>query len=121
MLLVTGVCSCMHVALAVEGLDWLVVVEPSRRPPPPLRGAPSLGVRDVSLCLCPLCQPENILLSDPTEEALIKIADFGFAKVDKGNARALQTACGTPGYGTRIHCSAPRSPGEAVRVPARQP
>lgn len=43
-------------------------------------------------------KPENILLSDPTEEALIKIADFGFAKVDKGNARALQTACGTPGY-----------------------
>ena len=42
-------------------------------------------------------QPENILLSDPSDDALIKIADFGFANVDRNNGHTLSTACGTPG------------------------
>lgn len=40
-------------------------------------------------------KPENVLLSDKTDNAKIKIADFGFArKVREG----CITACGTPGY-----------------------
>lgn len=43
-------------------------------------------------------KPENILLANPADDAPLKIADFGFAKFDLGNARNLSTACGTPGY-----------------------
>lgn len=43
-------------------------------------------------------KPENILLANDSDDAPIKIADFGFAKFDKGNAHQLSTACGTPGY-----------------------
>lgn len=47
-------------------------------------------------------KPENILLSDDTEDATIKIADFGFAKkvdvVTGDDGATLSTACGTPGY-----------------------
>lgn len=40
-------------------------------------------------------KPENILLKDKTDDAAIKIADFGFARYVKEGCR---TACGTPGY-----------------------
>jgi calcium/calmodulin-dependent protein kinase I len=40
-------------------------------------------------------KPENILLTDDTDNATIKIADFGFARPV---AAGLNTACGTPGY-----------------------
>jgi len=40
-------------------------------------------------------KPENILLTDDTDQAQIKIADFGFARPVGGG---LGTACGTPGY-----------------------
>jgi len=40
-------------------------------------------------------KPENILLTDDTDNATIKIADFGFARPV---VRGLSTACGTPGY-----------------------
>jgi calcium/calmodulin-dependent protein kinase I len=40
-------------------------------------------------------KPENILLTDDTDNATIKIADFGFARPV---AAGLSTACGTPGY-----------------------
>lgn len=43
-------------------------------------------------------KPENILLANPSPDAPLKIADFGFAKFDHGHARQLGTACGTPGY-----------------------
>lgn len=44
-------------------------------------------------------KPENILLADDTDDAVVKIADFGFAKQsDEGTDFALETACGTPGY-----------------------
>ncbi|KAF0688102.1 Aste57867_20263 [Aphanomyces stellatus] len=43
-------------------------------------------------------KPENLLLTSKTDDASIKLADFGFAtradKYDEG----LKTACGTPGY-----------------------
>lgn len=43
-------------------------------------------------------QPENILLVDETDEAPIKIADFGFAKVgDTQSVNCFRTACGSPG------------------------
>ncbi len=60
-------------------------------------------------------KPENILLSDPTEDALIKIADFGFAKMDRGNAHALQTACGTPGC-VGVCCCCCRPTAQRLRV-----
>ncbi|OQR99104.1 calcium/calmodulin-dependent protein kinase [Achlya hypogyna] len=41
-------------------------------------------------------KPENLLLTSKSDDAFIKIADFGFAKQDM-NA-SLTTACGTPGY-----------------------
>jgi len=40
-------------------------------------------------------KPENILLKDKTDDAAIKIADFGFARYVK---EGCKTACGTPGY-----------------------
>ena len=40
-------------------------------------------------------KPENILLKDKSDDAAIKIADFGFARFVKEGCR---TACGTPGY-----------------------
>merc|ERR1719198_2157866 len=42
-------------------------------------------------------KPENLLYSDPTDEAIIKVADFGLARmVSAGDI--MKTACGTPGY-----------------------
>jgi len=42
-------------------------------------------------------KPENILYSDPSENAAIRVADFGLARVVSGN-EMMKTACGTPGY-----------------------
>lgn len=42
-------------------------------------------------------KPENLLLSDDSENAVVKIADFGLSKIMDAQA-VLQTACGTPGY-----------------------
>jgi len=42
-------------------------------------------------------KPENLLLRSETDDASIKIADFGFAKVVK-KPQSLTTQCGTPGY-----------------------
>jgi len=41
-------------------------------------------------------KPENLLLSSAEDDASIKIADFGFARLLRGNT--LTTQCGTPGY-----------------------
>ncbi|CAE7531375.1 cmk-1 [Symbiodinium sp. KB8] len=44
-------------------------------------------------------KPENILLTDDSPDAQIKIADFGFAKIeDPNNPNSFSTGCGTPGY-----------------------
>jgi len=45
-------------------------------------------------------KPENLLFADESEEALVKIADFGFAVMSKkGNGRRrMRTAIGTQGY-----------------------
>jgi len=40
-------------------------------------------------------KPENILLKDATEDSVVKLADFGFARPVGDGCR---TACGTPGY-----------------------
>ncbi|KAL4130230.1 hypothetical protein PRIC2_006236 [Phytophthora ramorum] len=42
-------------------------------------------------------KPENLLYQSTDENAEIKIADFGLAKLIKGDS-LMQTACGTPGY-----------------------
>lgn len=42
-------------------------------------------------------KPENLLYQSTAEDAEIKIADFGLAKLIKGDS-LMQTACGTPGY-----------------------
>jgi calcium/calmodulin-dependent protein kinase I len=42
-------------------------------------------------------KPENLLLSDSTNNAHIKIADFGLSRMMDASA-IMQTACGTPGY-----------------------
>mmetsp|Transcript_71732 Transcript_71732/g.202891 ORF Transcript_71732/g.202891 Transcript_71732/m.202891 type:complete len:121 (-) Transcript_71732:25-387(-) len=45
-------------------------------------------------------KPENLLLTSKTDDADIKVADFGFAKHVAGADadHALDTQCGTPGY-----------------------
>ena len=42
-------------------------------------------------------KPENLLYSDRTDAATIKIADFGLAKLIR-DSDVMATACGTPGY-----------------------
>lgn len=42
-------------------------------------------------------KPENLLYSDTTDDAVVKLADFGLAKVCKEEP-FMKTACGTPGY-----------------------
>lgn len=42
-------------------------------------------------------KPENLLYASTDEDADIKIADFGLAKLLKDDS-TMQTACGTPGY-----------------------
>lgn len=41
-------------------------------------------------------KPENLLLTSKSDDANLKIADFGFAIQENGNF--LSTQCGTPGY-----------------------
>lgn len=42
-------------------------------------------------------KPENLLYADATDTAIVKLADFGLAKMIKDN-EFMTTACGTPGY-----------------------
>ena len=45
-------------------------------------------------------KPENLLYADKSDESMVKITDFGLAKLtDAGMGdNSMQTACGTPGY-----------------------
>jgi len=46
-------------------------------------------------------KPENLLLKDTTDEAVVKITDFGLSKIFADSAEGevvMKTACGTPGY-----------------------
>ena len=43
-------------------------------------------------------KPENLLLTSRSDDASIKLADFGFAKKIEFDGEGLSTACGTPGY-----------------------
>jgi len=61
-------------------------------------------------------QPENLLFSDPSEDARIMITDFGLSKLmnEDDPAHNLKTACGTPGYvgtGTRRESEIAAAPG----------
>ena len=49
----------------------------------------------IILCFC-VSQPENLLFTDPSGTAKIKLTDFGFAKEVKG--LSLSTPCYTPYY-----------------------
>jgi len=42
-------------------------------------------------------KPENLLYSSPADDAVIKVADFGLARMVSGTDM-MKTACGTPGY-----------------------
>jgi calcium/calmodulin-dependent protein kinase I len=42
-------------------------------------------------------KPENLLLSSPDDDATVKVADFGLAKMLTKDTQ-MSTACGTPGY-----------------------
>ena len=42
-------------------------------------------------------KPENILYANDKDDAPIKVADFGLARVVSGK-EMMKTACGTPGY-----------------------
>jgi serine/threonine protein kinase len=54
-------------------------------------------------------QPENILLSDSTDHAVLKLCDFGFAKLLKNPTDCLHTRCGSPGCVPSLHLPVPRS------------
>lgn len=41
-------------------------------------------------------KPENLLYSDTTKDQVLKVADFGLSRINKGEL--LRTICGTPGY-----------------------
>jgi len=43
-------------------------------------------------------KPENLLMADETENAEVKITDFGLSKVFDDHSTVMQTPCGTPGY-----------------------
>ena len=43
-------------------------------------------------------KPENLLMTDETENAEVKITDFGLSKVFDDHSTVMQTPCGTPGY-----------------------
>jgi len=43
-------------------------------------------------------KPENLLLSDPSDQAEVKVADFGLAKILGAEGQMMATTCGTPGY-----------------------
>eukprot|EP00808_Paulinella_micropora_P028921 g49349.t1 len=43
-------------------------------------------------------KPENLLLADMSDDAAVKITDFGFAKFRVNADVDMITACGTPGY-----------------------
>jgi serine/threonine protein kinase len=44
-----------------------------------------------------LLQPENILLANGTMDAVVKVTDFGLAKL-VGPHSFMKTMCGTPDY-----------------------
>jgi hypothetical protein len=63
-----------------------------------------------------LWQPENLLYSSPDDDAEIKIADFGLAKLIR-SADMMATACGTPGYVGECFCRASFPPSPVSALP----
>jgi serine/threonine-protein kinase ULK/ATG1 len=43
-------------------------------------------------------KPQNILLTEKSENGIVKLADFGLAKRYESNEDLFETACGTPIY-----------------------
>mmetsp|Transcript_17622 Transcript_17622/g.31624 ORF Transcript_17622/g.31624 Transcript_17622/m.31624 type:complete len:331 (-) Transcript_17622:1175-2167(-) len=43
-------------------------------------------------------KPENLIYANTSKDSLIKITDFGLAKLKEGQGQMMTTACGTPGY-----------------------
>ena len=43
-------------------------------------------------------QPENLLYTSDSADAMLKLTDFGFAKITNTNNKNLQTPCYTPYY-----------------------
>eukprot|EP00750_Incisomonas_marina_P030991 INCI7691.2.p1 GENE.INCI7691.2~~INCI7691.2.p1 ORF type:complete len:393 (+),score=80.53 INCI7691.2:195-1373(+) len=43
-------------------------------------------------------KPENLLYATTDDDAPVKIADFGLAKLQSHASESMKTACGTPGY-----------------------
>ncbi len=43
-------------------------------------------------------KPENLLLTSASDDADVKVADFGFATKTQGSMLTLTTTCGSPGY-----------------------
>ncbi len=50
----------------------------------------------LNLLTLTLSKPENLLYNTDDEDAIIKISDFGLARVVSNEL--MTTACGTPGY-----------------------
>lgn len=70
-------------------------------------------------------QPENLLYQSPDEDAEIKVADFGLAKLLSEETYMMHTACGTPGYVGACWvlgagCWEPASQGHAHSRPSRR-
>ena len=96
----------------------------------------SYSEKDAAQCLKELCsalkylhekkivhrdlKPENLLYDSPAEDAKIKVADFGLARVVTGKDM-MKTACGTPGCARRPPPRPPRArrplPPAARRAP----
>ena len=48
-------------------------------------------------------QPENLLYANQSDDAPLKIADFGLSKMLYGEQGNTNTVCGTPGYCGKVN------------------
>lgn len=63
----------------------------------PFRATSYRAVLCLLCCFLLECQPENLLLVSESDDAVVKVADFGFAQKFMADS-GLTTQCGTPGY-----------------------
>jgi len=43
-------------------------------------------------------KPENLLYLDESDDSIVKLADFGMAKINDDKDKLMSTVCGTPAY-----------------------